>query len=207
MKDFNRLEFWRDPTTSGIDPLIPTCRPEFYLELANISAMVVDVMQRYAKPSWTILEIGCGTGRNLVALKAAGFQKVSGIEISPRAIEVGRVRFPEYVDIPVYNSPVEDVIKTLKPFDVIFTSGLLMHLPHDLDWVLDEVGTKAKKLILTNEGEIYGGASVHSWMRDYQSVFEPMGWKQVEVESGEKYPPLPATTIKRVFIRQEKPKS
>jgi len=200
---FDRMEFWKDPTQSGITDLIPTCRPEFYLDLHNISAMVVDVMERYAQKTWSILEIGCGTGRNLVALKQAGYKKVRGIELSERTIEVGRARFPEYGSISVINAPVEEAIKRIRSADVIYTSGLLMHLPYEADWVLEEISRKARYLIMTNEGETSRSESVHVWRRDYQDVFEGLGWHQVEMSTGEKYPPLPKTTIKRVFLRAE----
>jgi SAM-dependent methyltransferase len=203
---FERIKFWENPEKSGMTGVhIPTCKPEFYLDLHNISAMVVDVMKRHAKKSWKILEIGCGTGRNLVALKAMGFKKVSGIELSQNSVNVGRAHFPEYKDIDVVVAPVEEVIKDIEPVDVIFTSGLLMHLPPELDWVLEEVAKKAKKLIMTNEGEIGRGVSAHAWSRNYQEVFEPLGWEQVEWETAEKYPPLPKTTIKRVFVKKPEP--
>jgi len=201
---FDRLKFWRDPTIGEWADSFPPCRPEFYLDLHNISAMIVNAMEKYAKKSWGILEIGCGTGRNLVALKRAGFRNVKGIEISERAIAVGRARFPEYAEIEVIHAPVEEAIKTLKPVSVIFSSGLLMHLPPELDWVLVEISRKARQLILTNEGEVSRKETIHAWRRDYQQVFEGLGWRQVEMSTGDKCPPLPPTTIKRVFVRQEK---
>jgi SAM-dependent methyltransferase len=200
---FDRLKFWQDPARSGIDPLIPTCKPEFYLDLHNVSGMVVDVMTRYAKPSWKILEIGCGTGRNLVALKKAGYSKVSGIELSARTIAIGRARFPEYAEIEVINAPVEDVIKDIKPVDVIYTSGLLMHLPFEYDWILDEIASKARRLVLSNEGEITNVGACHAWLRNYKVEFEKRGWEQVESTTGDKYPPLAASTVKRVFVRNK----
>jgi SAM-dependent methyltransferase len=203
MANFDPVKFWRDPAKSDLGATIPNCQPEYYLDLVNVSALVVDVMQRYAKRSWTILEIGCGTGRNLVALKQAGFAKVKGIEISKRAIEVGRERFPEYAEIEVINAPVEEAIKSLRQVSVIFTQGCLMHLPYELDWVLEEISRKARKLILTNEGEMARNKSIHVWRRNYQTVFEGLGWRQVEMEIADKYPPLPKTTIKRVFLRSE----
>ena len=199
---FDRMEFWKDPTKSKVTNLIPTCRPEFYLDLHNISAMVLDVMERYAQKTWSILEIGCGTGRNLVALKQAGYKKVRGIELSKRTIEVGRARFPEYESISVINAPVEDSIRQIRSSDVIYTSGLLMHLPYEADWVLNAISRKARHLIMTNESEI-SSKIVHYWRRDYQAVFEALGWRQVEMTTGDMYPPLSKATIKRVFLRAE----
>ena len=202
MSNFNRIEFWLDPINSrASDALKPNCRPEFYLDLVNVTTLIVSTLERYAKKTDSILEIGCGTGRNLVALKKAGFENVSGIEISPKTVAVGQATFPEYANIPVTIAPVEDVIESIEPVDVIYTQGCLMHLPFELDWVLERISQKARKVILTNEGELTRGGSIHAWLRDYRVAFESLGWIQVEMETGEKYPPLLPTTIKRVFLR------
>jgi SAM-dependent methyltransferase len=198
---FDRQNFWRDPAETEWGSKIIHCNPEFYLDLVNVSTLIVDVMNRYAKKTWGILEIGCGTGRNLVALKQAGFKNVRGIEISQKAIDIGREAFPEYASINVICAPVEDVIRDIKPVSVIFTQGCLMHIPWELDWILDEIASKARKLILTNEGELKRHKTIHAWPRDYQVEFEKRGWSQAEWEMADKYPPLPPTTIKRVFVK------
>ena len=198
---FNRQEFWKDPTQSNEGQLIPTCRPEFYLDLVNITNLVVQTMVDYAEKDWSILEIGCGTGRNLVGLKKAGFENLLGIEISEKTVEVGRAAFPEYKKIPVTIAPIEEVANELQEFDVIYTQGCLMHLPYDLDWVIEVIKQQARHLILTNEGEPRCG--VHVWGRDYKKYIERGSkWSQAEWEPGDKYPPLPPSTIKRIFIRE-----
>jgi len=200
---FDRHAFWRDPASSGQEQLIPGCKPEFYLDLENITAMVVRCMQKYViGPENSILEIGCGTGRNLVGLRKAGYKNVSGIEISEKAVAVGRERFPEYKDINVIISPIEDIIMQLPYYDVIYTQGCLMHLPYSLDWVIEEIKRKTRYLLLTNEGELRSG--LHAWWRNYEDYITRGGdWMQLEMESGLLYPPLPETTIKRVFKRRE----
>lgn len=201
--EFDRIKLWKDPENSGYDEtLIHGCRPEFYVGLSRVSDMIVDVMERHAKKSWSILEIGCGTGRNLVALKNAGFYRVRGIEISQRAIDVGIETFPEYAEIEVMTSAVEDIIKDIRPTSVIFTSGMLMHLPFELDWVLEEISKKATKLIVTNEAELERKDSIHVWRRNYKDVFEALGWAQVEATRADVYG-LPPWTIKRVFVPGE----
>lgn len=197
---FDRQEFWRDPGASSHDELIPTCRPEYYLDLVHVTDLVVSTIEKYGSRDMSILEIGCGTGRNLIGLMAAGFEDLSGIEISQRAVDVGCSAWLEYNSINVTVAAIEDVARQLPKYDVIFTQGCLMHLPLDLDWVIQIIKKQAQNLILTVEGEPRVGINV--WARDYQEYIEQGGrWSQVEVEICSKYPPLPVTTIKRVFER------
>lgn len=205
---FDREKFWMDPDASGApEKRRRTCRPEFYLGLENVSELVVSTLKRHARKSHSILEIGCGTGRNLVALKQAGFKKLCGIEISPKTVAVGRQAFPEYEDIQVIIGAAEKVIDEVGDFDVIYTSGLLMHIPPEHEWLFERMSQKARKVIMTNEGESLRAVSEHAWNRDYKVIFEALGWREVEMETGDKYPPLPATTIKRVFVRVEDERS
>jgi SAM-dependent methyltransferase len=200
---FDRIKFWMDPAKSGApEKRIRRCRPEFYLDLENISKMVISTLARYITKKDTILEIGCGTGRNLVALRAAGYKKLCGIELSPKTVEVGKAHFPEYEKIQLLIGPAEKMIEEVSEFDVIFTSGLLMLIPPSHEWLFERISQKARKLIMVNESESWR-MSEHAWNRNYQEIFEKLGWIQVEVETGEKYPPLPKTTVKRVFMRNE----
>ena len=199
---FNRYEFWRDPA-SGVESFpefASHCVPEFYLELDNVTRLIVSSIQRYCKPDVSILEIGCGTGRNLVGLVKAGFTNVSGVEISAKSVAVGREEFPEYREIDVTVAPIEEIIKSLPEYDVIYTQSCLMHLPYDSDWVIEEIKNKARQMIMTNEGEPRWG--VHVWQRNYEQYITRGGWwLQMEMENGLLYPPLPYTTNKRVFLR------
>jgi len=201
---FKRIEFWKDPTKSGApDKRIRSCRPEWYLNMENVSELVVSTIARYALKKDSILEIGCGTGRNLVALKKSGYKKVSGIELSEKTVGIGREHFPTYKNIPVEIGPAEKLIDEVPDADVIYTVGLLMHLPPEHEWIFERIAQKARKVIMVIEGESLRATSEHAWNREYGSIFEALGWKEVEVETCEKYPPLPQTTVKRVFIKPE----
>ena len=201
---FKRIEFWKDPTKSGApDKRIRSCRPEWYLNMENVSELVVSTVGKYALKKDTILEIGCGTGRNLVALKKAGYKKVSGIEISEKTVGIGRDHFPMYKNIPVEIGPAEQLIDDVPETDVIYTVGLLMHIPPEHEGLFAKIAERARKVIMVIEGESLRATSEHAWNREYRSIFEAFGWREVEMETCEKYPPLPQTTVKRVFIRPE----
>ena len=201
-QQFDRHEFWRDPAGSSVHsfPFVSHCEPEYYLDLDNVTKLIVSSIAKYCYTDESILEIGCGTGRNLVGLVKAGYTNAAGVEISENAVAVGQEQFPEYRDIDVIIAPIEEVIKSLGEYDVIYTQGCLMHLPYKLDWVIEEIKCKAKHLILTNEGE--ARAFIHVWARNYKQYITKGGeWVQVEEENGKLYPPLPESTIKRVFLR------
>jgi SAM-dependent methyltransferase len=199
-----RHNYWRDPANSGFPkPWIAGCKPEFYLGLLNVTKLVIETIDQYAKPEMSILEIGCGTGRNLAGLYEAGFTNVEGIEINPNAVKLGRKAFPALENIPITVASIEEAIKDIPQYDVIFTQGVLMHLPPDTEWVIDVLCNKARKLLVLIEGE--HAPSFDSWPHDYQALVEYSDkWRQVEMQSCEAYPPLPKTTIKRVFKRKRR---
>lgn len=203
---FDRYAFWRDPeqytATSLLDlpGVIVTTRPEFYLTLHNVTALHVTTISGLVGPDDEILELGCGTGRNLVGLYRAGFRNVRGIEISGRAREVGLAAYPEYADIPVEICPVEEA--DLGQADLIYTSGLLMHLPDNgiTAGLLARIQSAARRFIITVEGETSGHHFL-AWGRNYELVFTNENWRQIAWQTCENYAPLPASTIQRVFER------
>jgi SAM-dependent methyltransferase len=204
---FDRQAFWKNPgAPANVDAygenVISHCRPEFYLDLVNVTRLVVETLNKYASPEMHILELGSGTGRNLASLHQAGYKYLCGLEINQDAVNLGNATFPEFREIPVLVAPVEDAIANYIDFvkaDVVFTQGLLMHLPPDQEWVIQEMAKKARRLIITIEGE--RPPSFHAWPHDYQKIIEAEGWQQVEAHSCEAYAPFPKTTIKRVFTR------
>jgi len=198
---FDPQSFWRDPEASiNVDPVIVNiCKPEFYLTLENVTRLVVNIIRKHCHYDDRILEIGSGTGRNLVGINNAGYYHVSGIEISRKAIKAGE-RYYGFGKLPIINEAVEDCIKDISPVDVIFTQGCLMHLPPTSEWVFDVISDKANKMIITIENEI--GTSARAWPRNYNDIFQPLGWTCIEHFTCEKYPPLPVATILRVFTRK-----
>lgn len=202
--NFDRHAFWKNPAGAPYPAAwVEHCKPEFYLGLENVTRLIVETVTRYAKPSWSILELGCGTGRNLAGLYRAGFKKLSGVEINETAVALGRENFPELEHVKIEIAAIEEVFESLPRYDLIFTSGVLMHLPYDLEWIIAGLRDKARKMILVNEGE--RAESFHAWRHDYAGIIPATGeWNMVEWHTGENYPPLPKTTIKRVFLREVK---
>lgn len=201
---FDARLFWTDPASYNTPrgDLKGICLPEFFLKLDKVTYMVTSTLSKYLDKDASIIELGCGIGRNLAGLKAVGFTNLFGVEINPRSIALGRKTFPLLEGIDIQCAAIEDVIRDLPIADCYYTQGVLMHLPPTSEWVLPIMASKARKLIMTSERE-RDPYSI-AWVRDYSKVFAPPVWKQLEMENGLVYKPqLPDTTVKRVFQREE----
>lgn len=198
---FDRLEYWKNPSAPGFPrELRLDGKPEFYLLLDGITDLVVKTLSKYLKHDQTILELGSGTGRNLAGLKRAGFENVSGIELNEHAVALGLEHFPELADVPVKIGAIENLIKRATKVDCIFTQGLLQHIPPELDWIFGTIAKKATALIMTIENEQAFGQ--RSWARDYKSVFEELGWVQIEERSNTGLRGHVPSTVVRVFEKR-----
>ena len=128
--------------------------------------------------------MGCNKGYNLTTLSYIGDYELWGIEPSEYAILNSQV--PENVlilerdcfDIPFYNNF----------FDLIFTSGVLMHVaPEDLSKAVREMVRVSNRYILIieyySEKETsipYHGFQDLLWKRDYKPIFENNGLRCIE---------------------------
>lgn len=84
-----------------------------------------------------ILEVGCNVGNQLLLLNKMGYVNLWGIELQDYAVEIARKRTRgiNIVKGSAFDIPYKDDF-----FDLVFTSGLLIHIPpDDIDKVLDEI--------------------------------------------------------------------
>lgn len=84
-----------------------------------------------------ILEIGCNIGNQLKLLQAMGFSDLWGIEISMEAFELAKTNTKNInvVRCSAFDIPFKD-----NYFDLVFTSGVLIHInPNDLKLIMDNI--------------------------------------------------------------------
>lgn len=123
-----------------------------------------------------ILEIGCGVGVQLALLQQIGFKNLYGIEINREAIELSK-KYRKNIDIiqgSVLDLPFKD-----NSFDLIFTSGLLMHIvPKEVKKAMKEIYRCSKRYIwgfdyyakkLTPIS--YRGSNKMVWKADYPKMY------------------------------------
>jgi pseudaminic acid biosynthesis-associated methylase len=84
-----------------------------------------------------VLEIGSNVGNQLLCLQEAGFKNLYGIELQSYAVELSKSRTK---GINIIQGSAFDIPFKNDFFDLIFTSGLLIHIaPEDITTVLDEI--------------------------------------------------------------------
>jgi ubiquinone/menaquinone biosynthesis C-methylase UbiE len=77
------------------------------------------------------IDIGCGTGTNIVALARAGWQ-VTGVDFAPRAIQLARQKLQKAgVQAEVFVQDATKLERITGPFDLAFDLGCFQTIPLD----------------------------------------------------------------------------
>ncbi len=92
-----------------------------------------------------ILEVGSNIGLQLMAIQKLGFNDLTGIEIFQEAIEKSKKITP---GINTLKADAQDIPFKDNWFDLVFTSGVLIHIhPDNLSKVIDEICRVSKKFV------------------------------------------------------------
>ena len=122
----------------------------------------------------TFLELGCGAGRNLLSLhKNIRDINTTGIDINSTAIKVAKKQLEKYHSTLLCKSIYELGSFQDKSFDVVFTCGVLMHIPHDkvID-IVKQMHRIAKIAVV--HFELDGPShsfDYHRYPRDYRELY------------------------------------
>ncbi len=123
-----------------------------------------------------ILEVGSNIGNQLLLLKKMGFKNLYGIEINSYAIEFSKSRTK---DINIIKGSAFDIPFKDKYFDLVFTSGVLIHIhPLDIKKVMEEIHRSTRRYIWGFEYYapkfteiIYRGKKNMHWKADYAKLY------------------------------------
>lgn len=156
--------------------------PETYLNSStDVPEIIFDLIKRTGcDKNSTVLDLGCNVGRNMNYLFVRGYEHLSGIDISKRAIDLMQKSFPIMAkSSSVYNDSFENILPNTKnlKFDIVFTSAVLMHIHKDSEYLLDYIPKLVNKFLITFEDEV--GVARKNFPRNYKSVFEKLGMKQI----------------------------
>ena len=96
-------------------------------------------------PATKVLEVGANVGVQLLFLQKMGFKYLYGLEINREAIELSK-SITKNIDI--IQGSASDIPFKDNYFDLVFTSGLLIHIPpSNIKKVMKEIYRCAKKYI------------------------------------------------------------
>ena len=101
---------------------------EMAINYRSIPSPVVSLCLEWFKPGCRVLDVGAGSGRDMAALQAAGFE-VSGVEPSRSLIQVAEAEYPMLRGrIECSALPLADVPRV---YGGMLCCAVLMHLPSD----------------------------------------------------------------------------
>ena len=168
------IDYWLNPCESN--------NPEGYLETTERSVYLLCKLMPRIGFSSTIIELGCGVGRNIRSLINGGYTQTVGVEINPVSVEIAKRRCG--LDLNVREGLIETTLQDLpnESKDLTFTMATLMHIHPDVfEKTMDEISRITLRHIVTIEHEGHDAAK-RIWARDYKIEFESRGWSQVESE-------------------------
>ena len=152
-----------------------------------------------------ILEVGCNVGNQLLLLKKMGYPNLWGIELQDYAVEIARKRTS---GINIVKSSAFDIPFKDSYFDLVFTSGVLIHIsPDDIDKALDEMYRCTNKYIWGFEYYSggyqmvnYRGSNNLLWKTDFAKLFLDR-FPDLKLVREERYPYLEdKTLVDQVFL-------
>ena len=124
----------------------------------------------------SIIELGCGSGRNLLILKEMGYANLKGVDFSQTQVELCRNLGLDVsqMDISALEFPDRD-------FDLVFTNSVLLHVPPSkIETVMKEAVRIARKIVAFRENtydkEEFSG---HVYKYDYFKRLSDLGFEPV----------------------------
>ncbi len=104
--------------------------PELAERYARGETGIEHLAARHAPAGTEVLDIGCGSGRDLARLRRAGF-KVTGVDASGAMLAEARARHPELKEALI-ESALPDLPGVRGPFGLICASAVMQHLESGL---------------------------------------------------------------------------
>jgi pseudaminic acid biosynthesis-associated methylase len=139
-----------------------------------------------SRPLWphNILEVGCNAGWNLNAIRHVDPNiELVGVDVCPEAVDEAAAAGHD-----VYVMPASQLENLEETFDIVFTAGVLIHVPHhELDGVMDAIIAASHRDVLAieyaadqEEAVEYRGHSDKLWRRPFGALYEAKGLTLVE---------------------------
>ena len=137
------------------------------------------------KPA-TILELGCGFGRNVKYLIDNGVppSTITGVDISPKMIKLAK-RFVKNKKVKLIVASVEGY-SPHKKFDFVFTHGVLMHIPSgSVESALKRIVDISNKSLVFIE-QNYEADNDYTFTHNYKALLKEQKLDIIEYQNNKK---------------------
>lgn len=179
-------------------------RKQFGLTRTQLNLTFLDNLDRSIK----ILEVGSNVGTQLIGLQKIGFKNLYGIEIQPYAVEISKQNTK---NINIINGSALDIPFKDSGFNLVFTSGLLIHInPDDINTVMKEIYRCSLEYIWGFEyyADIYSevpyrGRSNLLWKGDFAKLYQN-GFRDVELVKEKRIKYLDNDNVDSMFLIRKK---
>lgn len=133
--------------------------------------ILMNELEHRVNREYEILDLGCNCGYYLHELKKAGYPRLTGIDISQKAIEYGRRTF-NLDDIELIVGSFEEVLPQLaarnRQFDLIYTMGATLELVHPSFDIVRYICSLSKDNVILGISE-WGHAYPRFWEYEFNS--------------------------------------
>ena len=137
-----------------------------YLQPILKSTLDFDAMYLRIRSGAKLLEIGCGSGRQLEIFRKLGWQ-AEGLDLDPKAVEIASAR-----GLTIHFGSLEEQHFLGRSFDAVVSSHVIEHV-HDPVGLLRECGRilrlDGKLVIITPNTSSWG----HMWFRSHWLALDP----------------------------------
>lgn len=132
---------YTDRNALTLDEMDELYRKNYGISGTELNNLFIRGLNRNIK----VLEVGSNIGNQLSLLQKMGFKNLYGIEINSYAVELSKSRAK---NINIIQGSAFDIPFKNEYFDLVFTSGLLIHIaPLDINIVMKEIHRCTKKYI------------------------------------------------------------
>lgn len=132
---------YTDRNTLTLDEMNELYRRNYGITRIELNNLFIRESDRTVK----VLEVGSNIGNQLLLLQKMEFRNLYGIEINSYAVELSKLRTK---NINIIQGSAFDIPFKDEYFDLVFTSGLLIHIaPSDIEVVMQEIHRCTKEYI------------------------------------------------------------
>lgn len=157
----------------GIEGMDALYQQNFGIARGELNLDFLDILPRSIK----ILEVGSNVGVQLMFLQKMGFTRLFGVEINREAINLAKSLTK---DIDIIQGSAMDIPFKDCYFDLVFTSGVLIHIaPQNVRKIMEEIHRCSKKYIWGFEYYaseyteiLYRGKTNMLWKADFCKMYQ-----------------------------------